>query len=63
MISYKEFRIEARHDHSSFKVWVKGWTGWKSGFIYTDYFNISYNTEEEARTAIEGYKARLKEIT
>lgn len=60
IMSYKEFKIEAQHDHTVFRVLVKGWFGiWKSGYAYTNYFGIKYDSEEEARQAIEKYKARL----
>jgi len=59
MSGYNEFRIEAQHDDTVFKVHVKGWFFWKSGFVYTDYFNISYGSKEAAITAIKGYMDRF----
>ncbi len=60
MASYKKFKVEAQHDHTSFKVLVQGWFGiWKSGFVYTDYFGINYDTEADALSAIDKYKARF----
>jgi hypothetical protein len=60
MAGYKEFKIEAQHDHTVFRVLVKGWLGiWKSGYIHTDYFSMSYSSEQEAKDAIERYKARF----
>jgi len=61
MSEYTKFRIAAWHDHTSFRVEVKGWFGWKSGFIWTEYFAVSYKTEEAAKAAILAYKERLKE--
>ena len=62
-MSYKELRIEAAKDHTVFYVQVKGWFGiWKSGYVFTDYFSISYNKESEARAAIEKYKRRIISI-
>lgn len=62
-MSYKEFKIKAQHNHTKFKVLVKGWFGiYKSGFVYTDYFSIYYDTEDEAKKAIRKYKARFTVI-
>ena len=58
-----EFRVEATNDHTSFKVLVRGLFGlWVSGYIHTDYFGISYKTEEEALAAIRGYKSRFTDV-
>ena len=62
MSNYTKFRVEAQHDHRYFRVLVKGWFGWKRGFVWTDYFSIYYTTEQEALDAIEGYKNRFIEV-
>ena len=62
MATYEKCKVEAQHDHTSFKVLVKGWFGiWKSGYVHTNYFGISYETEKAALNAIEKYKARFTE--
>ena len=62
MSNYTKFRVEAQRNHSHFRVEVKGWFGWKSGYMWTDYFSILYSTEQEALDAIEGYKNRFIEV-
>lgn len=58
-----KFRIEAFHDHTSFQVCLKNWMGfWYSGFVWTNYFCISYESEQKAIDAIELYKKRFKEV-
>jgi hypothetical protein len=60
--NYTRFRIEAQNGHTAFQVQVKDPIfGWKSGYIYTDYFSISYPSEEEAKEAVEGYLDRFSE--
>ena len=61
-MGYTKFKIEARHDHTSFKVLVKGWFGYISGFVHTDYFGVSYPSEKAARLAIQGYKNRFTTV-
>ena len=62
-MNYKRFKVEAMHNHTSFKVLVQGWFGiWKSGYVFTDYFSISYDSEEKALKAIDKYKARFTTI-
>lgn len=62
MASYKKFRVKACADHTLFKVEVKGFLGWKSGFVHTSYFAMDYPSEKEAMEAIEGYKNRYTEV-
>lgn len=62
MSNYKKFRIEAWHDDTRFKVQVKGWFGWESGYAWTNYFALSYNSHKEAVDAVEGYKNRFTEL-
>ena len=60
-----KFRIEATTDHTVFRVQLNRWWTldfWFSGFIWTDYFAVSYDTEQEAVEAIELYKKRYTEI-
>ena len=60
MAGYKKFKVEAQHNDTSFKVLVKGWFSiWKSGYVHTDYFDVSYETKDAALAAIEKYKARF----
>ena len=61
MSEYTKFKIEAQADHTAFKVLVKGWFGWKSGFVYTPYFAISYPSEADALTAIYKYQHKFTE--
>ncbi len=58
MGNYINFRIESFRNNTSFKVFVKGLFGWRSGFMATDFFNINYETLEEALDSIEKYKNR-----
>ena len=58
MGNYTKFRIEARLNNKAFEVQVKGWFGWRSGFMATDFFSISYSSLEDAEEAIEKYKNR-----
>lgn len=63
MSDYTEFRIEARNSGRRFHVQVKGWFGyWGSGFMHTDYFDLGYNSKEDAVTAVKGYKNRITEV-
>lgn len=62
MSNYTKFRVEASSNHRRFRVEVKGWFGWKSGYAWTDYFSMFYDTEQEALDAIEGYKNRFTEV-
>ena len=59
MANYTKFKVEAQHDHTSFKVLVKGWFGWKSGYVYTNYFGINYESEADAMNAIKKYKVKF----
>jgi len=59
---YKEFKVEALSDHTSFRVFVKGWLFWKSGYVYTNYFGLNYDSEEKALEAIKGYKNRFTHV-
>lgn len=59
-MKYKEFRIEAVHDHTAFRVEVKGTLfGWGSGYMRTDYFALKYDSQEDAERAIKMYKGRF----
>ena len=53
MGNYTKFRIEARHNHTSFRVQVKGWFMWRSGYMVTDYFSVHYTTEKSALESID----------
>ena len=58
-----KFKIEAFHDHTSFKVYLRSWYGvYYSGFVWTNYFCISYESEQKAIDAIELYKKRFTEV-
>ena len=67
-MEYREFKIEATHDHTRFSVLVfhVGFFGllksWKSGFVYTHYFAIDYPSFEDAANAVEKYRERFSEI-
>ncbi len=61
-MAYNKFKVMALHDGTSYRVLVKGWFGWLSGFVNTNYFSVSYNTLEEAKEAIKGYKNRFTDI-
>ncbi len=58
MGNYTEFRIESKLNNTRFYVQVKGWFGWRSGFMATDFFSINYDTLDEALDSIEKYKNR-----
>lgn len=62
MSNYTKFRVEAQLNGNYFRVYVKGWFMWRSGFVATDYFSVFYDTEQEALDAIEGYKKRFTEV-
>ena len=58
MGNYKKFRVESSRNNKSFKVFVKGWFGWRSGFMATNFFSIDYKTLEDALESIDNYKNR-----
>jgi hypothetical protein len=64
MSDYTKFKIMAENDHKIFRVIVKGWFGiWLSGYVWTNYFGISYLSHEEALLSIEKYKNRFTEVS
>ena len=58
-----KFRIKACSDDSNFVVQIKrlGFY-WLSGFFFTSYFGVMYDSKEAALAAIEGYKNRYTEV-
>ena len=58
MRGYNKFRVESFRNNKSFKVFVKGWFMWRSGFMATNFFSIDYDSLEEALDAIDNYKNR-----
>ena len=57
-----KFRIEAQANNTRYVVQLKTWTGWRSGFISTDFFSMYYDSLLKAEKAIKQYKDRFTYI-
>lgn len=58
-MNFKKFKIEAIHNGRAYRVYGKGWFNYYfSGYVYTDYFEMSYPTLIDAIEAIDKYKNR-----
>ncbi len=56
-MDYTEFKIEEQR-HKHYRVYVKRYFMWWSGFVWTDYFDVYYTSLDSAKYAIDGYKNR-----
>lgn len=57
-----KFKVEEYRPHA-YRVLIKKWyTLWYSGYIYTSFFDINYDSLELALEAIESYKNRFTEL-
>jgi len=48
MGTYKKFKVEAIQNGTKVRVLVKGIFGWKSGWNATEYFNPTYDSDQQA---------------
>jgi len=53
------FRIEAQFNDTKFVVQIKFLLWWFSGFVWTNYFSITYDSLEDAQNAIDRYIDRF----
>lgn len=57
-----KFRIEACMNSTYYRVEMKFLWWWNSGYVHTNYFGIQYDSVEDAKKSIEGYKNRYTEV-
>lgn len=62
MSEFTQFRTVEKNNGTTVCVEVRGWFGWRSGYMGTDYFSISYPSIPEANNAIRHYKQRIQEV-
>ncbi len=60
-MNYTKFRIEETRG-DKYRVLVKGWFGYISGFVHTNFFDIDYDSFQLAEIAIDRYRNRLTNI-
>lgn len=54
-VKYRRFRIKEIIG-GRYEVHVRTWYGfWKSGYVWTDFFEVRYGSYKEAETAIQKY--------